>query len=317
MARSRPRTYSTKLVFGGTEVTKTGAVRFDLRDPYHLAVSLSWPGFFLATLVTHVVINLAFAALYLAIPGCISNLPAGSIPAAYFFSLETLSTVAYGDSIPVTLFGHIVVSSEILIGVVFSAIFTGLIFVRFARPKSKIMFADKAVVATHNGEPTLMIRVGNGRITPLASASVSLTAIQNHRTAEGHSYRGGTPMKLERTHLPFFALTWTLMHRITPDSPIADLTPENLAARHTSLLLMVEARDQALGAQVYGSRYYDSSEILVGMRYQDAVISDEDGHVHADMTRLSLVVPDVHGFTQTPHDAAIGVMKLAATSGVD
>lgn len=317
MARFRPRSYSTKLVFGGTEVTKTGATRFDLRDPYHMAVSLSWPGFFLATLGTHVVINLVFAALYMAAPGCISNLPSGSLLAAYFFSLETLSTVAYGDSLPTTLYGHITVSTEILIGTVFTAIFTGLIFVRFARPKSKIMFADKAVVAVHNGEPTLMIRIGNGRITPLASASVSLSAIQHHRTVEGHSYRGGTPLKLERSHLPFFALTWTLMHRITPDSPLADMTPENLAARHTNLLLMVEARDQALGAQVYGSHYYESGDILVGMRYQDAVVSDEDGHVHADMTRLSLVVPDLHGFTQTPHDAAIGVMKLASSGDLD
>ena len=316
MARFRPRTYSTKLVFGGTEVTKTGATRFDLRDPYHLAVSLTWPWFFLATFGTHVAINLVFAAFYLAIPGCITNMPHGSIAEAYFFSLETLSTVAYGDSIPATLYGHVVVSAEILTGTVFTAILTGLIFVRFARPKSKIMFADKAVVAVHNGEPTLMIRIGNGRITPLASASVSVSAIQSHRTAEGHSYRGGTPLKLERGHLPFFALTWTLMHRITPDSPLADLSPESLAERHTNLLLMVEARDQALGAQVYGSRYYDADEILVGMRYQDAVISDGDGHVHADMTRLSLVEPDLHGFTQTPQDAAIGVMKLAASNDI-
>lgn len=316
MARLRPRSYSTKLVFGGTEVTRTGTTRFDLRDPYHLAVSLSWPGFFLATLGSHVAINLVFAALYLAAPGCISHLTDGSIVAAYFFSLETLSTVAYGDSIPVTLYGHLVVGAEILVGTAFTAIFTGLIFVRFARPKSKILFADKVVVATHNGEPTLMIRIGNGRITPLASASVSLSAIQQHRTAEGHSYRGGTPLKLERSHLPFFALTWTLMHKITPDSPLADPSPENLAARQTNLLLMVEARDQALGAQVYGSRYYDAADILLGMRYQDAVIVDEDGRIHADMTRLSLIEPDRHGFTQTPQDAALGVVNLAAAGDV-
>lgn len=316
MPRLRTRTYSAKLVFGGTEVTKTGATRFDWRDPYHLAVSLTWPRFFLATLGTHIAINVVFAALYLAAPGCITNLPHGSLLAAYFFSMETLATVAYGDSIPATLYGHLVVSAEILIGMVFSAILTGLIFVRFARPKSMIMFADKAVVAVHNGHPTLMIRVGNGRITPLADARVSLSAIQTHRTVEGHSYRGGTPLNLERSHLPFFALTWTLMHRITPDSPLADLSAESLAARHTNLLLMIEARDQSLGAQVYGSRYYDAHEILVGMRYQDAVISDEVGKVHADLTRLSLVEPDAHGFTQTPADAANSVVQLSAANDI-
>jgi hypothetical protein len=41
MAKSRPRRYSSKLVFGGREITKRGARRYDLRDPYHIAVSLS------------------------------------------------------------------------------------------------------------------------------------------------------------------------------------------------------------------------------------------------------------------------------------
>ena len=304
MARFRSRTYSAKLVFGGTEVTKTGATRFDLRDPYHLAVSLGWPAFFLATLAAHVVINLIFVALYLLAPGCLTGMPDGAFLKAYFFSLETLSTVSFGDVIPASLYGHVVVSAEILTGVVFSALLTGLIFARFARPKSKMMFADKAVIATHNGHPTLMIRIGNGRVTPLADARASLSAIQYHRTTEGHTYRGGTALKLERNHLQFFALTWTLMHRITPDSPIAGLSQENLSQRNTNLLLMIEARDQSLGAQVYGSRYYDTAEILCGMRYQDAVISDDHGRVHADLTRLSLIEPDLHNPVQKAEETA-------------
>jgi hypothetical protein len=32
-------------------ISKLGVARFDIRDPYHLAVSLSWPAFTVATLV--------------------------------------------------------------------------------------------------------------------------------------------------------------------------------------------------------------------------------------------------------------------------
>jgi inward rectifier potassium channel len=243
-------------------------------------------------LAIDLVINLVFALLYLVQPGAISNAPSGSFPAAFFFSMETLATVGYGVMAPATLYGHIIASVEILCGMAFTAVMTGLIFVRFAKPKSKILFAEKAVVARHNGDMTLMIRIGSGRVTPLASASVNLSAVQTHRTTEGHVYRGGTPLTLERSHQPFFALTWTLLHRIVPGSPLWGMSIEDLEARHTNFLLMAEARDQALGAQVYDSHYYGANDILFGMRYQDAVTTDADGHVLADMTRLSLVEPD-------------------------
>ena len=306
MAKFRPRRYSSTLVFGGAEITKRGTARFDWRDPYYIAVSLTWPRFFLSVLLADLTINLMFAGLYLLEPGSITNAPPESLRAAFFFSTETLATVGYGVMAPATLYGHIISSIEIFCGLVFTAIMTGLIFVRFSRPKSKIMFADKVVVARHNGVPTLMVRIGNGRVMPLTSVNANLSVIQEHRTIEGHSYRGGTTLKLERAHLPVFAVTWTLMHRLTAESPLADITPENLAERLTSLLLTIEARDQALGAQVYGSRYYETGDILLGMRYQDAVISDVDGHVLADMTRLSMVEPDTHA--SPLHVAHMGIV---------
>jgi len=40
-------------------------------------------------------------------------------------------------------------------GIAFTAILTGLTFVRFSRPQAKLIFAANPVVAMHNGEPTL------------------------------------------------------------------------------------------------------------------------------------------------------------------
>ena len=37
---------------------KLGAMRFDLRDPYHSTVSLSWPGFILVLVLVWLAINL-------------------------------------------------------------------------------------------------------------------------------------------------------------------------------------------------------------------------------------------------------------------
>src|ERR1700739_354068 len=82
------------------DLHKAGVERFDWRDPYHLAVTITWPVFAaLAFGGLFVVISL-FALLYLLEPGAVQNLPLGDLPRAFFFSLETLATVGYGEMAP-------------------------------------------------------------------------------------------------------------------------------------------------------------------------------------------------------------------------
>jgi inward rectifier potassium channel len=139
MSNTRHRRDPKPIPIGRAEfgLSKLGASRFDLRDPYHLAVSLSWPGFAVAMLSCWLVINLVFALLYWLRPGDVANIAPDSFADVFFFSIETLATVGYGVMAPATLYGHIVSAAEIVTGMAFTAIFTGLLFVRFSRPKAK------------------------------------------------------------------------------------------------------------------------------------------------------------------------------------
>jgi inward rectifier potassium channel len=277
---------------GSFEFLKSGAKRFDVRDPYHLALTLRWPYFFLLLLAVDLAINIVFAALYALQPGSIANARPGSFVDAFFFSMETLATVGYGAMSPATLYGHIVSAVEIMCGLTFTAIMTGLIFVRFSRPRSKILFADQAVITRNNGQPTLMIRLGNGRLTLLADAHARANALIGERTQEGLRFRRAHELKLDRPHLAVFALTWTLMHEIDDKSPLFGMTARSLADAEISIILSVEARDHALSAQVYDLRSYGAADIVFGMHYQDAVTVDEQGRPHGDLRRLSLLAPD-------------------------
>jgi inward rectifier potassium channel len=279
--------------FGAFELMLRGAVRYDLRDPYRLAVTLSWPGFFLAVLAVDLAINLGFALLYLADPGGVANARPGVFSDVFFFSVETMATVGYGVLAPSDLYSHFVSSIEILCGLVFNATMTGLIFVRFARPKAKILFARTAVIANHNGGKALMIRLGNGRASLLAEATARLSVFLLERDPSGKLQRIGHKLALTEPVLPVLALTWTLVHEIDAHSPLADHTPERLAALDARLLVTVEARDTALGATVFALHDYTTASIHVGMRYQDAVTFDAQGHVEADLGKLSLIEPDV------------------------
>jgi inward rectifier potassium channel len=278
--------------FGAFELMLRGAVRYDLRDPYRLAVTLSWPLFFLAVLAVDLAINLGFALLYLPDPGGIANARPGVFSDVFFFSIETMATVGYGVMAPSDLYCHVVSSIEILCGLVFNATMTGLIFVRFAKPKAKILFARTAVIANHNGGKALMIRLGNGRASVLADATARLSVFLLERDPSGKLQRIGHKLTLVEPVLPVLALTWTLVHEIDAHSPLADHTPERLAGLDARLLLTVEARDTALGAVVFAMHDYTVAGIRVGMRYQDAVAFDAQGHVEGDLGKLSLIEPD-------------------------
>jgi len=98
-----------------------GIRRFDLRDPYHVTVSLSWPSFILTMISLWLAINLVFALLYVLSPGDVANARPGSFSDVFFFSIETLATVGYGVMAPATLYGHIVSATEIVTGTAFTA----------------------------------------------------------------------------------------------------------------------------------------------------------------------------------------------------
>jgi inward rectifier potassium channel len=273
-------------------LSKVGASRFDLRDPYHLAVSLSWPGFVVAMLSCWLAINLVFALLYRLSPGDVANVAPDSFADVFFFSIETLAPVGYGVMAPATLYGHIISALEIVTGMAFTAIFTGLLFVRFSRPKAKIICADNAVVTMHNGRPTLMLRIVNGRVTMMSNATVRLFVLLGALTAEGAYFRRIYELHLQQSHLPVFVMPWTIMHVFDEESPLRTYDAETFAQADVRLFLTIEARDHALNALVQDTKDYSVEHIRFGMRFADMVKLGEKGGATADLSRISLLEPD-------------------------
>lgn len=276
---------------GAFEVRARGISRFDFRDPYHGALTAGWPLFLTVLFGLELAINLVFAELYLLRPGSIANARPGAFGDAFFFSIETLATVGYGAMSPATLYGHVISTLEIFCGMAFMALATGLTFVRFSRPRAKFLYAETAVVGPINGRPSLMVRVANGRRQVLTNARATLTVMLIERTTEGTSFRRSYDLPLVRSRLPIFGLTWTVMHELGPDSPLHDLDARALAAQDARLLLSVSARDPALAAEVHDTQDYPPAKVLFGMRYADAMVTDENGRTLADLRLISEVEP--------------------------
>lgn len=287
------REKTSRVLLGSLEFKKKGVSRFDVRDPYHLAVALTWPRFFAALLLLYLLVNVAFATFFWLVPGSVAHAQPYSFSDAFFFSTETLATVGYGEMYPATLYGHVIATIEIICGLAFTAILTGLTFVRFSRPRAKFVFARHPVVAIHNGKPTLMLRVGNGRPHVLFDAAAKLNVLLSVTTLQGTPLRRAQELRLERAHLPVFPLTWTLMHVMDERSPLFGFDTAQLVAARVQVFVTLEARDPTLATSVCEIRSYPSEGIRFGMRYVDAITTDEDGTLVADLTKIGEMEPDI------------------------
>jgi inward rectifier potassium channel len=288
-----PREKAARVRLGSLEFRKKGVSRFDVREPYDLAVALTWPQFVATLLIFYLLVNVVFATFFWLVPGSVANARPYNFPDSLFFSIETLATVGYGEMYPATPYGRVIAATEIVCGLGFTAILTGLTFVRFSRPRAKFVFARHPVVAMHNGKPTLMLRVGNGRAYILLDATTKLNLLRTVTTAEGKLFRRAQELRLERAHLPVFPLAWTVMHVMDERSPLYGYDAAQVAAERAQLIVTLEARDPTLATSVYEIRNYGPEDIRFGTRYADVVTTDQDGTTMADLTKIGETEPDL------------------------
>ena len=272
---------------GRLEFVKLNAAKFHLRDTYHLILTLSWPRFAAVVLAGYLLINVFFAILYLLGGRCIAELPPGSFPEAFFFSVETFATVGYGHMYPDTLYGHSVATVEIMVGLFGMAAITGLIFVRFSRPTARILFSKCAVIAPFDRVPTLMLRVANQRHVPMTEAEFRVMFFRNEKIPEEKdSVRRFYPLKLQFDRMIVFAVAITLRHVIDESSPLYGMTPESLQKCDARLVASIVCVDPVIPAPVQSAADYSWKDILWNRRFVEIYTETPDGRFSVDYGRI-------------------------------
>lgn len=278
------------------ETLAIGLRRAWFGDFYHLALRTPWWCFLLGAALLYLVTNAVFAILYLIEPGAIANARPGSFWDAFFFSVETIATVGYGQMYPATLYANLVMTLETLVGMMLVALATGIIFARFSRPTARILFSRVAVIGPYNGRPTLSLRLANQRRNQIRRAEVELHLLRDEETTEGIMIRRFYDLKLLRHRSPAFAMTFTVMHEIDRDSALSGITPATLAAQNAEIIVTATGIDETIAQEVHARASYLPEEIRWNHRFADVVAWTEDGRRAIDYRRFHDTVPIVGGF---------------------
>ena len=276
---------------GRTEFLKINAAVGGWRDSYHWVLSLTWPRFALFLAGSYVVINLLFAALYALRPGCIADLEPGSFPLAFFFSVETLATVGYGHNYPASVYGHVIVTIEIFLGMIWLAVITGLIFVRFARPTARIVFSNCLLIGNFDGRLSMMYRVANLRHTSMAEAEFRLLYSRDELVAEGDVIRRFYQLKVYPDRMVSFPAALTIRHTVDEQSPLFGITPERLEKEDAFFIASTVSLELVMAASVQSSQDYAVEDIRFGERFVDVYTELPDGRLTVDYGRLHETEP--------------------------
>jgi inward rectifier potassium channel len=288
MPRS-PKTVSTRS--NQVEFVKVN-IDHQWRDVYQWVLALSWTRFIIFISSAYIAINLIFATLYSLGGDSVAGMRSGSFLEGFFFSIQTLATVGYGHMYPQTAYGHVVATIEIVSGMFWLAVMTGLIFVRFSRPTARIVFSKCLVIAPFNGQPTLMLRVANLRSQSMVETEFRVMFMRDEPLQEdGEMFRHFYSLKLHFERLIVFPAALTLRHTIDQTSPLYGETPESLETSRALFVASVVGVETVIPAAVQCQKDYSWQDVRFGQRFVDVYTDDGDGRLTVDYGRLDETRP--------------------------
>jgi inward rectifier potassium channel len=275
---------------GGFNVHRKGVSFFRSLALYHTLLTVSWPVFYAILASSFLLFNTLFAFGYLlagenALAGITEVNFLGRIIDAFFFSVQTSTTIGYGHIFPQSVVANILASVEVMISLLGFALATGLLFARVSRPNAHIIFSQSAIIAPYRGITALEFRIANERRNELIEVEVKVILSRVESGAQGKS-RKFHELKLERNGVIFFPLSWTIVHPITQESPLHGLTAKEFLASDPEILILLTGTDETFSQKVHARTSYKGEEVIWGARFTDMFQDGRDGVLSVDLGRI-------------------------------
>ena len=150
---------------------------------------------------------------------------------------------------------------------------TGLIYGRFTKPKSYLVFSDHALFCPYHGKTALMFRMAtykdNHTLTN-AEIKVTLALLVDN---EYNFY----DLALERQKVDNLPMTWTVVHPIDENSPLNGFTSADIEAADLELYVLITAFDEVYSSHVLQRTSYTYQEMKFDAKFVPMYRESDDG----------------------------------------
>ncbi len=287
------RAASTRFVNadGSFNTKRLGLGKLSSQNAFYWLITITPYKFFGLLAIYFFLVNIFFAALYWLCGKDALQASAGvalehPFWRGFFFSVQTLSTIGYGHVAPASLAANIVATFEAFVGLLLVALATGLLFARFSKPVTKILFSKNMLLAPYQNGTAWMIRVVNGLQSEIIDIEAAVT-LAWYETIDGTRVRKFRPLKLERQKVAFFNLAWTLVHPIVEDSPLYNISEQQFLESDAEFMIVLQGVDDVLFQRVHARGSYKVNQIIWNAKFADMYAPSELGFVAVDTTKLS------------------------------
>jgi inward rectifier potassium channel len=277
---------------GKVNVRRTGMGWISNTDIYHWLISAPYSHLIFIIIGVYVIINTVFAGVYFMIgPEYFGGLEVANgsnfdeFMGLFFFSAQTITTLGYGHIYPIGNAASIAAAVESLLGLLSFAVATGILYGRFSRPKAHVLYSDNMLISPYMGSKGIMFRITNKKQYELieVEATVNVT-INNPETGRRDFFN----LKLEINRINFLALSWTIVHHINEDSPLAGLTKQDMKARDIEFIILIRAINDTYSQTVYSRNSYKADELVENAKFKPLV--PEAG----EMGTIKISVQNIH-----------------------
>lgn len=264
---------------GGRFFNKNGVANVELRglpfwqrlNLFHTMLTMKRWKFLLSIMLFFILINLLFASLYLLIGiehlnGMVAETIGEKFGEAFFFSAQTFTTVGYGRINPVGFMTSFIASFEALTGLMSFALMTGLLYGRFARPKSFIRYSKNALFAPFGEGVALMFRMVPYTKNYLVNVEVKVTMAMKV-LEDGVRKNKFYNVPLDIAKASTMTANWTLVHPLNEDSPIFQFSKEDMSNAEVELLIFVQGFDESFSNTVISKASYTFDEFVFGAKF--------------------------------------------------
>jgi inward rectifier potassium channel len=280
---------------GTYNVVRKGSQR-GIRDIFKYLVEIKWSKFFLILFSAYILMNLVFTVIYMAIGfENITGIDEREGPVfmqAFFFSVQTFTTVGYGTLAPLGVATQSVAAIEAFVGFLSFSLATGLLYGRFSRAQSKLTFADHFVYSKFEDGYSFKFKLTNKRDVVLQDVEARTLVFFNDKNEAGEMSRQFFTLPLTLPTIQIMALTWTLVHKIDEESPFWGKTKEEIIEMKPEFLVLVNGFDEIYSERTRARKSYVAEDIIWNKNFATIFSSRDDGMVEMDVRDLNKVVDE-------------------------
>jgi len=266
---------------GSFNLKKEGMPIWERYSVFHGMLTMPRWKFIMIIAIFFVVVNIFFSLFYYMIgpgefQGIIAKTPWQKWKELFFFSTETFTTVGYGRVNPVGDWANTLSSIESISGFLSLAVFTGLVYGRFSKPESFLIFSNHALISPYQDKSGLMFRFASYKDNHVLTDVEVKVTMGLQLTEDGNTEFKFYSLDLERRRVDSLPMNFTVVHPIDEQSPLYGLGPEEMKNADLELYVLIRGFDDVYSNIVLQRTSYTFEEIKFNAKFVPMYRESED-----------------------------------------